>query len=88
MTKYVVESSHTPEECTKALDELAEKGEDALKQFAFGCKSGEHTGWAYVDADDKKEALEIVPEFIKNKARAHEVSTFTPEEIRAAHEEA
>ncbi len=59
MSKYVVESPHTPEECTKALDELAEKGEDTLKQFAFGCKSGEHTGWAYVDADNKKEALEM-----------------------------
>ncbi len=88
MSKYVVESSHTPEECLQALDELAEKGEDALKQFAFGCKSGEHTGWAYVDADSKKEALDIVPEFIKNKARAHEVSMFTSDEIKAAHTEA
>ncbi len=88
MAKYVVESTHTPEECMKALDEMLEKGEDALKQFAFGCKSGEHTGWAYVDADDKKEALEIVPEFIKNKARAHEVSMFTSDEIKAAHVEA
>ncbi len=88
MTKYVVESSHTPEECTKALDEMLEKGEDVLKQFAFACQSGEHTGWAYVDADSKKEALGIVPEPLQNKARAHEVKIYTPEEIRAAHEEA
>ena len=88
MSKYVVESPHTPEECTKALDELAEKGEDTLKQFAFACESGEHTGWAYVDADSEKEALGIVPDFVKNKARAHEVRIYSPEEIRAAHEEA
>ncbi len=70
----------------QALDELLEKGEEALKMFAFGCKSGEHTGWAYVDADSEDEALENVPEFIRDKACAHEVSMFTPEEIRAAHE--
>lgn len=66
-------------------DKIA-KTKDILKQFAFGCKSGEHTGWAYVDADSEKEALEIVPEFLREKACAHEVSIFTPEEIRAAHE--
>ena len=88
MTKYVVESTHTPEECLEALDEMLEKGEDVLKKFAFGCKSGEHTGWAYVDADSEREAMEIVPEPLQNKARAHQVSKYTPEEIRAAHEEA
>ncbi len=86
MAKYVVESPHTSEECMQALDETLEKGEEILKLFAFGCKSGEHTGWAYMDADSEKEALEIVPEFLRDKARAHEVSMFTPEEIKAAHE--
>lgn len=74
------------------LDELREKGEDTLKKFAFGCKSGENMGWAYInsyiDANSEKEALETVPEFLKDKVRAHEVGMFTPEEIRAAHEEA
>ena len=86
MAKYVVESPHTPEECLQALDKTLEKGEETLKMFAFGCKSGEHKGWAYVDADSEKEALEIVPEFLRDKARAHEVRIFTPEEIRASHE--
>jgi hypothetical protein len=54
MAKYIVEYSHTPEECLQALDELLEKGEDALKQFAFGCECGEHTGWTYVDTDSEK----------------------------------
>ena len=27
-----------------------EKGGDTLKKFASGSKSGEHTGWAYIDA--------------------------------------
>ncbi len=88
MTKYVVESPHTPEECLRALDEMLEEGEDVLKQFAFGCKAGEHTGWAYIDADNEKKALEIVPDFLRGKACAHEVSMITSDEIKAAHEEA
>ncbi|CAG0984974.1 hypothetical protein METP2_02215 [Methanosarcinales archaeon] len=88
MTKYVVESTHAPEECTKALDETLKEGKDILKKFAFACSSGEHTGWAYVDADSKEESLKIVPEFLRNKARAHEVKIYTPEEITAAHTEA
>ncbi len=88
MAKYIVESPHTPEECLQALDETLKEGEDILKKFAFGCKSGEHTGWAFVDADSEKKALEIVPEFIRDKACAQEVSMFTPAEIKAAHAEA
>lgn len=88
MSKYIVESPHTPEECLRALDETLEKGEEMLKMFAFGCKSGEHTGWAYMDADSEKEALEAVPEFLRAKACAHKVNPFTPEEIKAAHAEA
>ena len=85
MTKYVVESTHTPEECAQALDMMLEKGEDTLKKFAFGCNAGEHTGWAYVDADSEEKALEIVPEPLRDKACVHEVNIFTPGEIRAAH---
>ncbi len=83
MAKYTIELPHTSED---------EKGEDTLKKFAFGFKSGENTDWAYIDsyidANSEKKALETVPEFLKDKVRAHEVGMFTPEEIRAAHEEA
>lgn len=84
MAKYVIESAHTVEECLQALDDFLE--EDTLQKFVFGCKSGDHTGWAYVDADSEEEALEIVPEFIRDKACAYEVGKFTPEDIKAAHQ--
>jgi hypothetical protein len=83
MAKFVVESSHTAEECVKALEESLEIGN--LENFVFGCKSGEHTGWAYVDAKNEEEALKMVPEFIRDDACAYEVGKFTPEELKAAH---
>lgn len=84
MAKYVVESSHTEEECLQALDDAVEKG--TLEKFVFACKSGKHSGWAYVDADSEEAALEMVPESVRDKACAYEVSKFTPEDIKAAHE--
>lgn len=83
MAKYVIESPHTLEECSQALDETLEK--DMLDKFVFGCMEGEHTGWAYVEADSDDEALENVPEFIRSNACAHKVGKFTPEQIKKAH---
>lgn len=87
MAKYVVESPHTAEECLGAMDEMLAMGPDVLDQYHFGCMSGEHTGWAIVDAESESEALEIVPDSIRGKARAVKVEKFTPEQIKAAHEE-
>ena len=83
MAKFVVASPHTVEECQKALDETLEQ--DLLDKFVFGCKAGDHTGWAYIDADSEEEALESVPEFVKDKACAYEVNKFTAADIKAAH---
>jgi len=86
MAKYVVESTHTPEECLNALDEMLEKGPDTLDKFVWGCHSGVHKGWAYVDADNEDEACAIIPKSSQEKTKVTEVSKFTPEQIRSAHE--
>lgn len=86
MAKYVIESSHTPEECLKALDEILEKGPEILEKFVWGCTQGEHTGWAYIEAEDKDDARAMVPELLQEKTKVTEVSKFTPEQIRSFHE--
>jgi hypothetical protein len=85
MAKYIVESPHTPEECLKAMDEVLAMGPDVLKQYYFGCMSGEHTGWVILDAKNESEALEVVPNFLRSKARAVAVNKFTPEQIMEEH---
>lgn len=81
MTKYVIESEHSEDECAQTMEELLEKGKDVLSKFVFACKSGEHIGWAYVDAINEIDALEIVPEFIRDMACVHEVEKVTPEQL-------
>lgn len=89
MARYMIESPHKPEECLKALDEELAKGKDILDKFEFGCKAGDHTGYALVDANTRNDALnKYVPKFIQEKARIVEVGKFTPEMIKSFHSKA
>jgi hypothetical protein len=89
MTRYMIQSPHKPEECLKALDEELAKGKDILDKIEFGCKAGDHTGYAIVDAPTKNDALNrYVPSFLQNRARVVEVGKFTPEMIKSFHEKA
>ena len=85
---YMIETRHTPEECLRALDEQLAKGPDVLKKFYYGCKAGDHTGYAIVESKSDMEARKLVPSFLINKARFVEVGVFTPEVIRSLHTKA
>ncbi len=86
--KYMIETPHTKEECLRALDEQLAKGADILKKFNYGCKAGDHTGYAIVDVKNDMEARSLVPGFLLNKARIVEVDIFTPEVIKSLHSKA
>ncbi len=86
--KYVIETPHTPQECLRALDEQLAKGPEVLKKFNYGCKAGDHTGYAIVDVMNEGEARSLVPGFLINKARIVAVDIFTPEVIRSLHTKA
>ena len=86
--KYLIATPHTKEECLRALDEQLEKGPDVLKKFSYGCKAGDHTGYAIVDVKDLREARGLVPGFLLDKARIVEVGIFTPEVIKSLHSKA
>lgn len=88
MARYIIESPHTKEECLRALDEELEKGKDILGKFDYGCRAGDHTAYAIVDANSKNDALKLVPTFLQNKARVVEVDKITPEMIRSFHTKA
>ncbi len=86
MEKYLVESKHTQEECLRALDEVLAKGSDVLNRMEWGCMAGDHTGYSIVDARSESDALQIVPSFLRGKARAVKLNKFTPDQIRSFHQ--
>ena len=85
MSRYLVFSPHTQEECLAALDAAAAHGKDSLAQWDWGCMSGDHTGYMFTMASSEGEALKMVPEPVRAKARVVKVSKFTAEEIQSFH---
>jgi hypothetical protein len=85
MSDYLIESSHTPQECLNDLDRFG-KTPQYLDKFEWGCLSGEHKGWAIVEGESESAVRELVPADIRSKAHVVKVSRFTPEQIRMAHE--
>ncbi len=83
--KYLLETPHTKEECLKELDEILAEGKDVLNRFYWGCGKGDHTGYALIDAMSETEVKNLVPGFLRTKAKVVELAKFTPEEIRSFH---
>lgn len=85
MERYIVESPHTKDECLRALDEILAEGPAVLNKFDWGCQTGDHTGYAVVDADNENTVRNMIPTFLRTKARVIKVGKFTPEQIRSFH---
>ena len=83
--RYLLETPHTKEECLRELDEVLAEGKNVLNKFYWGCSTGDHTGYAIVDAENESEVKRLVPGFLRSKARIVELSKFTPEQIRSFH---
>ncbi len=84
--RYLITTTHTPEQCLAALDEMAAENKALLDKMQWGCKSGDHTGYAFVDAADEKAALAMVPPANRATAKATMVTKFTPEQLKKIHE--
>ncbi len=80
MPHFLVESPHTEEDCDKIVKLTLAIG--YLTHFHWGCKVGDHRGWAMIEADNEKEALLSVPTINRNKSRAIEIIQFDPGEVQ------
>jgi hypothetical protein len=87
MAEYMIELRHTAENCSQILDEMMDYDDELLDMFTWGCKSGEHIGWALVKADNKEEVGEMLPPAIRDMAHIVEVNRFNAEEMRRQHEQ-
>jgi hypothetical protein len=88
MAFYMITSAHEPEQCLDALDEMLAKGGGSLDKFVFGCKEGDHTGYAIVEAENRSAALNVLPDMMQETACVAKVDRFTPAEIKSFHEKA
>ena len=84
MDRYIVIIPHTLEECKQSLKQIESIG--TITHFEWGCKDGDHTGWAMIEADSKAEAMLSVPTIQRRKARVIKLNRFEPEDVRGMHE--
>jgi hypothetical protein len=85
MNRYIIETSHSPEDCLHVLDNFVAYGH--ITHFEWGCEGGVCAGWAIIEAESEEEALLSVPSLVRNKTKVVKLSKFTPEKIQEFHEE-
>lgn len=49
MGHYLIETTHTPEQCLADLDTVLEQSPGLLQKLEWGCRTGVHMGWAVVE---------------------------------------
>ena len=86
MPQYMIEATHTPEECLRTIDAVMLAGAHVLVNSLWGCPNGDHTAWIVVETNTDAEAHQIVPPALRNKAKVVKLTKFTPEQVRAMHQ--
>jgi hypothetical protein len=74
MNRYLIESRHMDANCQQVIRDVFASG--YLHHFEWGCKDNDHTGWAIVDAENAEHARQMVPWYLREKARIVRVVKF------------
>jgi len=85
---YLIKSRHNQEGCLRALDEQLTHDVRSLEDFVYTCGEGEHAGYAIVEAKNREEAMNILPEVLRWEATVWKVDRFTADDIRSFHAKA
>lgn len=81
MERYIVLSSHTSEDCRKAVKYFREYHAGFLTHFEWGCYDNDHTAYAIIEAESHEQARMAVPPLFRNKTRVVKLTTFDPKKI-------
>lgn len=83
MSRFLIESPHTAENCAMVLKEIHAKG--YLRYFDWGCEFGVHCGWGVVEAENEQQALMVVPSIVRDQAKVNRVSKFSVDDAERLH---
>ncbi len=67
MQKFLIESKHDLENCKQAIKDTFAAG--YLNHFEWGCKDDNHTAWAIVEAETVEDARQMIPWYLRDKAK-------------------
>ena len=79
MNRYLIETPHAGSECLELVKILNAQG--YLRKFDWGCKTGIHSGWTIIEAENEAQARLAVPPLVRNQARIVKVDKFDAKTI-------
>lgn len=82
---YFVRAPHTEDQCMKLLDQVNAKGDKYLSQFKYGCNSGDHASYAFIEALSEDAARKVLLKELQATAKIEKVDTFTAKQIEDLH---
>jgi hypothetical protein len=74
MNRYLIESHHDDVSCEQVVKDVFASG--FLHHFEWGCKDNDHTAWAIVDAENPEHARQMVPWYLRERARVVKLVRF------------
>ena len=84
---YFVQSSHTPDQCVQTLTDMKSKGDAFLTKFEFGCMSGDHTSYAFLEGSSESDVRQMLPKELQANAKIKKVDKFTSDQIEKIHKD-
>ncbi len=81
MDRFLIESPHEAGDCKTIVKSVQALG--YLYNCEWGCMSGNHTAWVIIEAENESQALRVVPQMIRAKARATKLVKFDDEMIKS-----
>ncbi|RJQ52087.1 MAG: hypothetical protein C4521_11140 [Actinobacteria bacterium] len=82
MPTFMIELSHTPQECQQTMENVAKDLTRLSKEAVWGCEAGSHTMWAQVEAESADQARSMLPFDLREQARVTPVQRMTGDELR------
>lgn len=78
MSRYLIISGHTAEDCRQAVKYFAEFHAGYITHFEWGCKDNDHNAYAIIEAESHEQAILVVPPLFRNKAKVIKLTYFYP----------
>jgi hypothetical protein len=84
MSKFLIEVSHGTDQvaCLHSIAIFLSSGSHFLTNADWGCLDGEHKAWFIMEAESKREALQVVPPVYRNDAKILQLNKFKLEDVQ------
>lgn len=83
MPKFLIEIPHEANKiaCLRSISVLLSTGSHFLTNADFGCLDGVHKAWFFMEADNKDEALMVVPPAFRNDTKISQLNKFKLDDV-------